>query len=326
LSGNLPLMARPLRIEYPGAVYHVLTRGNNRQVIFHDDQDHTAYLEKLFHYCREKDVHLLCYCLLSNHVHLLLETPQGNLSGMMQAFQTSYTVSWNRRHRCTGHVFEQRYKAFLVDKDNYLLQVSRYIHLNPVAARIVERPQDYCWSSYRAYLREQGTRGLRREVILGHFNGRSQAKVRQYREFVEGALQGKQPWFELPIIKQTFVGDEKFADQAWQRVKKNPALQRPYGLVVIVHAVCQVVGVAPEEFARSTKEDRIQRGRELFMYIARRYSAASLQEIVRWLGVRDVSTVSHGVKRAEKRAKEEEPFRQQLEETLLNLTNSHIQP
>ena len=320
-------MARPLRIEYPGAVYHVLTRGNNRQVIFHDDQDRTAYLEKLLHYCREKEVHLLCYCLLSNHVHLLLETPQGNLSRMMQAFQTSYTVSWNRRHRYTGHVFEQRYKAFLVDQDNYLLQVSRYIHLNPVAARIVKRPQDYCWSSYRAYLRERGATGLRRESILGHFSGQSQAKIRQYQEFVEGALQGDKTWFELPIIKQTFVGDENFAEQACRKVKKNHELERRYGLVVIVQAVCQVVGVESGEFTRGTKakEDRIQRGRELFMYIARRYSAASLQEMVRWLGVRDVSTVSHGVKRAERRLKEEEPFRQQLEDTLHNLTHSHIQ-
>ena len=318
-------MARPLRIQYPGAVYHVLTRGNNRQVIFHDDQDRTAYLEKLFHYCREKEVHLLCYCLLSNHVHLLLETPQGNLSRMMQAFQTSYTVSWNRRHRYTGHVFEQRYKAFLVDKDNYLLQVSRYIHLNPVAARIVERPQDYCWSSYRAYLRERCATGLRREFILGHFGGQSQAKIHQYQEFVEGELQGEKTWFELPIIKQTFVGDEKFAEQAWRKVKKNHEMERRYGLAVIVQAVCQVVRVEPEELARGTKEDRVQRGRELFMYIARRYSAASLQEMVRWLGVRDVSTVSHGVKRAERRLKAEEPFRQQLDETLHNLTHSHIQ-
>ncbi len=318
-------MARPLRIEYPGAVYHVITRGNNRQAIFCDDHDRVAYLEKLFHYCREKAVHLFCYCLLSNHVHLLLETPQGNLSRMMQAFQTSYTVSWNRRHRYTGHVFEQRYKAFLVDQDNYLLQVSRYIHLNPVAAQIVERPQDYRWSSYRAYLAERDATGLSRESILGHFGGRSQAKIRQYREFVEGALQGEEPYFELPIVKQTFVGDETFAEQSWRKVTKNHVIERRYGLAEIVAAVGKVVGVEQEEFAGGIKADRIQRGRELFMYIARRYSAASLQEMIRWLGVRDVSTVSHGVRRAERRLKEEGLFRQQLEEILRNLVHSHIQ-
>ncbi len=140
-------MARPVRIEYAGAVYHVVCRGNNRQAVFRDDYDRKRYLEKLSLYCREKDVDLLCYCLLTNHVHLVLETPQGNLSKMMQAFQTSYTVYFNKRHGRSGHVFEQRYKAFLVDKDNYLLEVSRYVHLNPVAARLAERADKYRWSS-----------------------------------------------------------------------------------------------------------------------------------------------------------------------------------
>jgi putative transposase len=318
-------MARPLRIEFPGALYHVITRGNNRQAVFHDNQDRTAYLEKLFHYCREKEVHLLCYCLLSNHVHLLLETPQGNLSRMMQAFQTSYTVSWNRRHQHTGHVFEQRYKAFLVDKDNYLLQVSRYIHLNPVAAGIVERPQDYQWSSYRAYLRGRNTAGLRRESILGHFGSQPEEKIGRYREFVEGALQRREMWVTLPIVKQTFVGDEDFAERSWRKVMKGPESAGRYTVATIVHAVCEIAGIEPEEFGSGTKEERIQRGRELFMYIARRYSGARLQEIVRWLGVRDVSTVSHGVKRAERRLKEEGPFRQQIEAVLRALVCSHIQ-
>src|SRR6266849_5355747 len=119
-DSDYPLfMARPLRIEYPGAVYHVITRGNNRQAIFTDDRDRTTYLQKLGHYCKEKEVHLLCYCLLSSHVHLLLETPWGTLSKLMQPLQTSYTLYFNRCHRRTGHVFAQRYKALVVDRDNY---------------------------------------------------------------------------------------------------------------------------------------------------------------------------------------------------------------
>ncbi len=135
-------MARPLRIEYPGAVYHVICRGNNRQNVSKDDRDRRRYLDKLLYYCELKEVSLLCYCVLSNHIHLLLETPQGNLTKLMQLFQTSYTVYFNRRHHRSGHVFEQRYKAWLVDRDNYLLQVSRYIHRNAVEAKLVQRPQD----------------------------------------------------------------------------------------------------------------------------------------------------------------------------------------
>ena len=272
-----------------------------RQVIFTDDHDRTTYLEKLLHYCQEKAVNLLCYCLLSNHMHLLVETPQGNIPQMMQAFQTSYTVYFNQRHRHTGHVFEQRYKAFLVDRDNYLLQVSRYIHLNPVAARLVERPQDYRWSSYRRYLGERGEEGFTRELILGQFGGQPKERILRYREFVEGALKGEEKGVQLPVIKQAFVGDEDFVEQAQQKVKTGQAREGRYSLAVIVEAVCEVVGVQREELGRGTKEERLQRGRELFMYIARRYSGASLQEIIRWLGARDVSTVSHGVRRAESR-------------------------
>ena len=114
-------MVRPIRIEYPGAVYHVICRGNNRQTVFRDDADRRRYLEKVCLYCEKRDVELLCYCLLGNHVHLLLETPKGNLAQFMQPLQTSYSVYFNKRHGRSGHVFEQRYKAYLVDKDNYLL-------------------------------------------------------------------------------------------------------------------------------------------------------------------------------------------------------------
>ena len=158
-------MARPIRIEYPGAVYHVICRGNNRQAIYRDDQDRRRYLEKLSYYCRDKTVHLLAYCLMPNHVHLLLETPEGNLSRMMQAFQISYTVYFNKRHGRTGHVFEQRYKAMLVDKDNYLLQVSRYIHLNAVSAKLAERPQEYRWCSYGSYFKGKGRSASRHDPV-----------------------------------------------------------------------------------------------------------------------------------------------------------------
>jgi len=172
----------------PGLLYHVIVRGNNRQAIFRDEQDRIRYLEKLSFYCQDKSVDLLSYCLLGNHVHLLLETPQGNLSNLMQAFQTTYTVSFNKRHRRSGHVFEQRYKALLVDKDNYLLQVSRYIHLNPVSARIVSRPQDYRWSSYESYLKSKGIAGLKDGMVLGYFAGDRKKQLAQYREYVEGVI------------------------------------------------------------------------------------------------------------------------------------------
>ena len=318
-------MARPVRIEFPGAVYHVITRGNNRQVIFRDDHDRVKYLEKLRSYCEQKGVDLLCYCLLSNHVHLLLETPQGNLSKMMQPFQTSYTLYFNRRHRRTGHLFEQRYKALLVDKDNYLLQVSRYIHLNPVGAGIVQRPQDYLWSSYGAYAGTKKMGGINRQLILEQFGNPGKRRLASYREFVEGALSDGQKWSELPVIKQVFVGEEDFVEQALREGARQPPLEGCYRLGDIVQAVCQVTLVGRDELSKALKEERVQRARELLMYVARRYSRASLAEIARYLGARDISTVSHGVRRAERYLGEDRDFQHQAKQVLKELNRSRIQ-
>ncbi len=136
-------MARPLRIGYPGAVYHIQTCGNNRQAICGDDANRLGYLDTPSQYCRQKAVHLLGYCLLSNHTHLLLDPRRGNLSKLMQPFQTRYSRTLTDRHGRTGHVFEERYKALIVDRDYYPLQVSRSTHLTPVRAQLVGRPLNY---------------------------------------------------------------------------------------------------------------------------------------------------------------------------------------
>lgn len=317
-------MARPVRIEYPGAVYHVICRGNNRQRVFRDDHDRERYLERLSLYCEQKEVELLAYCLLTNHVHLLLETPRGNLSKMMQAFQTSYTVYFNKRHGRSGHVFEQRYKALLVDKDNYLLEVSRYIHLNPVAARIVERPQDYRWSSYGRYLRGKGISGLKYETVLGYFAGRRGRQVAQYREFVEGRLRGEQKWAEPPVLRGAFVGDEDFVEEARKKAIRS-VLEGHYPLKRIVGAVCKVSGVAEEEIRRPGRSEGVQRAREILCYVSRRHSDVGLRELARFLGVKELSTPSHGARRAEQRIKSDPSFRRQLERVFKLLGHSPMQ-
>jgi len=321
-------MARPLRIEYPGAIYHVITRGNNRQRVFRDEHDRSTYLKKLSYYCLDKEVELLCYCLLGNHIHLLMETPRGNLSKMMQPFQTSYTVYFNRRHGTTGHVFEQRYKAFLVDKDSYLLQVSRYIHLNPVGSKIVERPQDYQWSSYRGYLVrkiESGEISLNRRLVLSYFSGSGGRPVKGYRDFVEGGLKRGEKWDEFPITKQAFVGDDQFVREARKRVIRTSFEEGRNGLDDVVGAVSKVMRLKKDELGSPLRTERTQTGREAVMYVARRQGDIELKELVRFLGVKDASTVSHGVRRAEKRLTREKVFRDQLKKVLRILSHSSIQ-
>jgi hypothetical protein len=243
----------------------------------------------------------------------------------MQPLQTSYTLYFNRRHRRTGHVFAQRYKALVVDRDNYLLQVSRYIHLNPVGAKLAQRPQDYRWSSYRAYLRESNAAGVHRALILGQFVGRTSQRIRRYREFVEGALQAGRQWSHLPVRKQGFVGEEDFVEAAERRVKQKKIITARYSLTEIIQRVGEVTGIEKEDLRRAAREERIQRGREIFSYVARRYSGASLGEIVPYLEARDLSTVSHGVKRAEARLQEDRVFRQQVERIVAALGHSSIQ-
>jgi REP-associated tyrosine transposase len=315
-------MSRPLRIEYPGAVYHLICRGNNRQKIFKDDLDRKRYLEKLIHYCELKEVSLLCYCLLSNHIHLLVETPQGNLSKMMQPFQTSYTLYLNRRHRRSGHVFEQRYKALLVDKDNYLLQVSRYIHRNPVDAKLVERPQDYRWSSYGAYVSGKRVRGLTTGIVLEQLGGKQSEQIRSYREYVEsaGGISEAPP----PTVKQVVIGDTEFAEQVFSERRVGLATQRTYTLSEVEEAVCQMIRIGREELMRPQRTPAVKRARELFMYMGRRHTGASLREIADRLGVRDISTVSHGEKRVTNSLRGNSAEAKELKQ-VLNKTCSLIQ-
>src|SRR5215813_9519791 len=146
-------MARPPRLEFVGAVYHVVVRGNERRAIFRDDADRERYLERLAHYRGKFGFQLLAFCLMSNHVHLALRASRFPLSRFMAGLQSSYTQWFNRKYTRAGHLFQGRYNAFLVQEDPYLLCLVRYIHENPKGARLVERAQDYIWSSDRYYRR-----------------------------------------------------------------------------------------------------------------------------------------------------------------------------
>jgi REP-associated tyrosine transposase len=312
-------MARPIRIEYPGAVYHVICRGNNRQGIYRDDEDRRRYLEKLSYYCQDKKVDLLAYCLMSNHVHLLLETPQGNLSKMMQAFQTSYTVYFNKRHGRTGHVFEQRYKAMLVEKDNYLLQVSRYIHLNAMSTKLAERAQDYRWCSYGSYLKGRGIPGLKTETVLGQLNGSKTRQLQQYREYVEGGQEERLKNPAPEVRQQIYVGGEEFIEATQKRGKALPITERRYSLRRIIKSVSAVTGIGETEMRQRQRGEAIKASRELLCYVARHHGQVRMSELAKLLQVKESSTPSHAVRRAEERLKVEGNFRRLLDQVMQEL-------
>lgn len=184
-------MTRPLRIEYEGAFYHVTSRGNEGGRIFFSKSDYEKFLDYL-ELAQEKFRYLLhAYVLMTNHYHLLIETPLANLNRVMHYINGSYTnyVNLKRDHR--GHLFQGRYKAILVDRDHYVVELSRYIHLNPVRAEIVKRPQDYAYSSYKAFI-SRGEGGIvYRDLVLGMMGRDQRRATRLYQDFVESAIDNR---------------------------------------------------------------------------------------------------------------------------------------
>ena len=205
-------MARPLRLEYPGAIYHVTARGNAQGAVFIDDRDRETFLTCL----SEVVVRLgwLChaYCLMDNHYHLLIETPDGNLSQGMRQLNGVYTQRFNRRHQRVGHLFQGRYKAILVERDSYLLELCRYVVLNPVRAKMTKHIERYPWSSYPATLGMTASPGwLNTDWLLGQFGKRRSIARPRYAEFIAQGIGLASPWAALQ--GQVLLGTEPFVEK-----------------------------------------------------------------------------------------------------------------
>jgi putative transposase len=212
-------MARPLRIEYAGAVYHITSRGNEKKAVFKSDQDRINFLNTLQHVKKRYNWICHAYCLMDNHYHLLIETPDGNLAIGMRQLNGVYTQLFNKVHGRTGHLFQGRYKSILVQKDSHLLEVCRYVVLNPVRAKTAAAPEAWKWSSYRATAgREAGHPCLTVEWVLGQFSGKRAKAEKEYRQFVGWGI-GKSIWHE--VRGQAILGEEAFADTLADHLKKH---------------------------------------------------------------------------------------------------------
>ena len=204
-------MARPLRIEYPGAVYHITSRGNEKKPVYKDDQDRKNFLFILDKV--NKRYHWLChaYCLMDNHFHLLIETPDGNLSIGMRQLNGVYTQAFNKRHHRAGHLFQGRYKAILIQKDSHLLEVCRYVVQNPVRAGLAEDPGQRRWSSYSATAgREKPSSCLTTSWVLGQFSSKRRKAEREYREYVHRGMEKGSIW--AGVRGQAILGEDDFVD------------------------------------------------------------------------------------------------------------------
>jgi REP element-mobilizing transposase RayT len=204
-------MARPLRIEYPGAVYHITSRGNDKKPVYKDDLDRDYFLTTLDKV--NKRYNWLChaYCLMDNHFHLLIETPDGNLSLGMRQLTGVYAQRFNKRHGRVGHLFQGRYKAILIQKDSHLLEVCRYVVLNPVRARLVKEPGQWRWSSYGATVgQEKPPSCLTTNWVLGQFSRKRKKAEREYSDYVHRGIGKESIWAR--VRGQAIFGGDDFVD------------------------------------------------------------------------------------------------------------------
>ena len=227
-------MARPLRIEYDGALYHITSRGNAQKPVFRDDADRKLFFNTLSQVTQR--FHWLChaYCLMNNHYHLLIETPDGNLSKGMRQLNGVYTQAFNRRHGRVGHLFQGRFKAILVQKDSHFLEVCRYIVLNPVRTKSVKNPGEWQWSSYRATLGQVPVPDwLKPYEVLRHFGSKPSFAKEKYREYIRESVGAPTIWENLKA--QSILGTEGFAEALTDHVtgknmvKEIPKEQRLLG-------------------------------------------------------------------------------------------------
>lgn len=210
-------MSRPLRLEFPGAIYHITARGNAQGAIFLDDEDRVLFFAVLAEAIARFGWLCHAYCLMDNHYHLLIETPDSNLSQGMRLINGVYTQRFNRRYARAGHLFQGRFKAILVERDSYLLELCRYIVLNPVRAKMVTDIHNYLWSSYPATAgREPAPAWLTTDWVLSRFGSRRAVAQRQYVEFVAQGRNLPSPWPELK--GQVLLGSAQFL------VKMQPLL------------------------------------------------------------------------------------------------------
>ena len=308
-------MTRPLRILFPGAYYHVTCRGNDRRAIYRDDLDREDFLEKLRISLANYQVELHAYVLMTNHFHLLVATPKGNLSEFMRHFNISYTAAYNRRHRRVGHLYQGRYKAILIDQDSYLLELSRYLHLNPVRLRTyqgesvrekIRHLNRYRWSSLPGYLEAASKQPwVNYHRVLEQVGG----SRKRYETFVLGGIKGGYPTPWDKVRGQVVLGEEGFVEKLKGKLggtMREQLAVREFSAKSaseIVKTVSRRLAVKEQELRgkRSGSRD----GRAVAMEMLYRHGQLSQITIGEELGGLDYSTVSRERKRVRERAEKD---------------------
>ena len=281
-------MARPLRIEYPGAFYHVINRGNSGQDLFKDKRDRERFLECLKTIVDRFSLKIHVYCLMTNHYHLLIETPDANLSRAIQWLNLSYAAYFNRKQNRQGHLFQGRFKSILVEAETYLKELSRYIHLNPVRAGVMEKADAHLWSSYGAYIgKTKRPEWLETRWLLSQFGQKNKDAKQRYRNFVEmvNPATFENPEKELTSgvilgtggfvkwVKETFV----YPRENDKEIPQLKNMKRSVKIETILDAVESEFGCKKAEILEKGRKGNL--ARDMAVYLARDLTGESAQSL-----------------------------------------------
>ena len=306
-------MARKPRIHTPGAVYHVILRGNDRQDIFFDDKDRYHFYSILENSCNRFHPRVHAFCLMTNHVHLEIQISDVPLSRVMLNVGLRYTKWFNWRHNKTGHVFEGRYKAVMVDSDEYLLELAAYIHLNPVRAGITAVPEMYRWSSHRAFLGKESLSWLETDFILSQFSTKLKTARRSFATFVSshvGEPRRKEFHGEKNIDSRIF-GDDFFVAAVLEEAESKP-VQKP-DIYAVIGAIKELYGIGDDDLTGIRRDAFTAEARALAAWATLELSSGKLTDLARHLK-RDPSTMTSGVRRIEKLSQQDPRILQKMAE------------
>ena len=306
-------MARPLRIQYPGAFYHITSRGNEQKEIFKSKRDREKFLLYLESATERYRAAIHAYCLMNNHYHLLMETPRGNLSEIMRHINGAYTTYFNFKRDRSGHLMQGRYKAILVEADAYAKELSRYIHRNPVRAGAITRPADYPWSSYQYYIGDKrGPEWLKVKFILGFFGKKVPVAQKRYREFVEEKIgqEEKSPLKE--VVSSTILGSMEFVKAV---SKKHLEGKKPDREVLALRKLSGQLSIAEiDNAAAEVFREEEKTGKKVSLYLSHRYSGKKLKEIGEYFGISE-SGVTQASRRLKKKIEEDKKLKKKIKLT-----------
>jgi len=315
-------MPRPLRINFPNAWYHVMNRGAGRQKIFKNNAHRMMFL-KLLKECHQMfNVIISAYCLMDNHYHLLLSTPDANLPRVMRHLNGIYTQLFNLAQKKDGALFRGRYKAKLIDDDCYQLIVSRYIHLNPIEAALVARPDDYKWSSYRAYIGlESPPDWLNTTIVLNQMRStRSLSHVKNYQDYVEGTDIDEIRTFQSTKFTKPIFGSAQFKEKVLSTIDASAiaasATDYKRAMTIptiedIAAQICAFYRINANSLMH-TKRGILNWPRALCIYMCRRIFGYSLRAITEYFACRHTSTISASFRKCEMRLQENSNLRDDL--------------